>query len=548
MSPADTNEKDRMDSSSSSSSSAQMTTGCCQYMTLVPRGLHFAAQEWVQKRIPLQHSIWAGESEQLPHPDLVHENKSFRTEGVAIPIGTVHAQSQGKHDISIGYSRYQDVIWTRAGQHSYIWWQFAAGATRPAQVARLRALGPLTALVGSWKLPTATAKTNEHATALDEMAETIKGFLQTDLYRTQQFPSALRIWRQVALSNWKHNVSERVRDVSLFVDDVFAGTCADPGLKFRISCLRPENPSYTYSRRDLIMAVANDLVPSTWSVDLKHYDVEIVLFLREEASNHQFAIGLALHPYQYIGCHSFSSGILPPDVAPPYVAPTGIVRLRPSTAQLLLHLADLTPGDVVLDPCVGIGTIAHECASFKYIGLGGDIVLTPALLAPQATSYSTAIRNEQQQIAATLVAWDAACLPVRTGAVDAVVSDLPFGRLCLSSSKLQQLLPLTMNEMARVLQPSSGKMVLLCGHYKLVMEALEGINHSHGKDNVIWQFPCTAAFPVNIGGMLAWVVQIHRGPGIWQSNTFASERVRKLTAMREIARRHPSAKKKKLQR
>lgn len=105
-----------------------------------------------------------------------------------------------------------------------------------------------------------------------------------------------------------------------------------------------------------------------------------------------------------------------------------------------------------------------------------------------------------------------------------------------------------MNEMARVLQPCSGKMVLLCGHYKLVIEALEGINRNHGEENVIWQFPCSAVFPVNIGGMLAWVVQVQRGPGIWQPDTFASEKVRKLTAMRGIARLHPSAKKKKIQR
>ncbi|GAX17337.1 hypothetical protein FisN_10Lh203 [Fistulifera solaris] len=519
------------------------TTECaCQYMTLVPRGLHFAITEWVQQRILLQQSIWVSESEAYSHDDLTQENTTWRKGSVAAPIGTVHSQT--KPDISIGYNSDRTVIWTKPGQHSYMWWQFAT-AVPASDVANQRALGPVTALVGSWKL----SGSNQRITTLHEMAEVIQSCLRSDSYRKQQFPSALRIWRQAALSNWK-DVSQRVTDDSRFVDDLwFASTDTDnPGLKFRISCMRPDDP--TYSRRDLIMAVANDLVPSSWTVDLKYYDVEIVLFLKEDEtdhSSHQFAVGLALHPYQYLGCHSFSSGILPPDVAPPYMTLTGIVRLRPSTAQLLLHLAGLKPGAIVLDPCVGIGTIAHECAYLKYVGLGGDIVLTPSLLGPQATTYSAAIRNEQQRIAATLIAWDAANLPIRTGTVDAVVSDFPFGRLCLNTNKLQRLLPLMLNEIARVLRRNSGNMVLLCGHYKLVLEALEYINYNHGADNLIWHFPCTAAFPVNIGGMLAWVLQLRRGPGIWQPSSFAAEKVKKLTSEREIARLNPSTKKKKLQ-
>lgn len=506
-----------------------------QYMTLVPRGLHFAAEEWVKERITLTHSIC--EPEQPPDyytHKLIAENKAFPKKDLVVSsVGTLCVQDsvQRNQDMSVGYNAQQKVIWTKTGQHSSIWWQFSSSA---AQVSSLRAIGPVTALVGSWSFESTTT-TNE---TLEDMAMTITSCLQTDLYRNEQLPSALRTWKDVALSNW-NNVSSRIRGFSL-EEDLFT---SPQELKFRVSCLRPDAPTNTYSRRDLIMAVANDLVPKAWSVDLKNYDVEIVLFLREN----QFAIGLALHPYQLIRSNSFAGGIVPPDLAPPYIVPTGIVRLRPATAQLLLHLADLKkPGSIVLDPCVGIGTIAHECAYYKYVGLGGDIVLTPSLLAPQAVTYSTAIRNEQHQVAATLVAWDAANLPIRTGIVDAVVSDLPFGRQCLSSSKLQQLLPLMMNEMARVLQPCSGKMVLLCGHYKVVIEVLEEINTRHG--STIWQFPCSAVIPVNIGGMLAWVVQIQRGSGAWQSSTFSSEKVRKLTAMREIARRNPSAKKKKLQR
>ena len=70
-------------------------------------------------------------------------------------------------------------------------------------------------------------------------------------------------------------------------------------------------------------------------------------------------IGIVLRPYQAIGSKTYSNGTLPPDILPPFIkgdSGAEVVRLRPSTAAMLLHLAKVKPGDIVLDPCAGLGT------------------------------------------------------------------------------------------------------------------------------------------------------------------------------------------------
>jgi hypothetical protein len=115
-----------------------------------------------------------------------------------------------------------------------------------------------------------------------------------------------------------------------------------------------------------------------------------------------------------------------------------------------------------------------------------------------------------------LCAWDAANLPVRDGIVDAIISDLPFGHLCMSTSKLHSFFPLLMFEMARVLRPESGRMVRLCGSFIPILEALqiankrfkESTSEPAGNDNEV---SCSSVFPINTTGNVAWVIIVQRG-------------------------------------
>jgi hypothetical protein len=196
-----------------------------------------------------------------------------------------------------------------------------------------------------------------------------------------------------------------------------------------------------------------------------------------------------------------------------------------------LELANIQRGEIVLDPCVGIGTIPFCVeSSGGGIGLGGDLCLAndnddepnsgepqkgAALLYSEKLGRGTSVSN--------LCAWDAGALPIRDASIDVIVSDLPFGQQCLSSGRLHRVLPIWLSEFARVLSPSNGRMVLLCGgSHSTVVGALQKQNN----------FAITCVFPVNIGGLLAWVVMATRKAVVVLLPTGRLQ-LKKLTAHRE---------------
>ena len=168
---------------------------------------------------------------------------------------------------------------------------------------------------------------------------------------------------------------------------------------------------------------------------------------------------------------------------------------------------------------------------FGVIALGGDLVLTPKTLGDIGSDYVKRSRQlRKSAFIADLFSSDACQLPFRDGFVDAVVSDLPFGQSCLSAAKLDQVLPLILHEVARVLKPGTGRAVLLCGSYVPVLQTLKNANEN---STDVWILPCTAIFPVNIGGLVAWIVQVNRGTGTAASFDNCIARVRKLVEKRE---------------
>ena len=238
-------------------------------------------------------------------------------------------------------------------------------------------------------------------------------------------------------------------------------------------------------------------------------------------------VGLTLRPYQLLGTKGFQCNIMPPDTSLPYISgklTTGVTRLRPINARLLIEIAKIQNGDVVLDPCCGIGTIPLNITNG--IGVGGDLSLLPNGLGVLAGTYLNEFGRSNPST--NLCAWDTSCLPIRPGSIDVVVTDLPFGKLCLSSNKLCQLLPLWFSELARVLRPGTGRAVILCGAIGIVGDALSKINEANNSN---WDV--TSIFPVNIGGLLAWIVVADRthSPPIALMNH--QRRLRKLTAARE---------------
>jgi Putative RNA methylase family UPF0020 len=543
-----------MSSAASSPNSCQGDNTYTTYIVLVPRGLEHIVEKMVQSQLS-SHSFvetkLVGEElakekihmfiselrDQLKERQ-VKENKKRRRklsiEGThAAAVGTIQV-APNKH-VSIGYCRETSDVWTLAGQlQGTVWMKFYTNAPVVA-VANIRCLGPLLALIDIYE-----GINLDEGQSLEEATRRIQQATAGDSYSVK-FQSALRLWHRHVQECWS------TADRNGAAKEIANGTTP---LKYRLSCMRNESNKYQYTRRQLLTS-AHTVLPSQysqWSVDLENYDVEIVLLQR----SHCLTIGLALRPYQLLQARSFASGVLPPDVSPPYLSGTalaGLVRLRPTTAHVLLHLAQLQEGDIVVDPCSGIGTIPIEAhiRSNTIFGIGGDLVMTDPTLSSLSRNYSLKAskrRNSDEFIkkkdagcpggkAAELVAWDAISLPIRSQTVDVVVSDLPFGQQCMSASRLDAFLPLILAEMARILRATTGRMVILCGSYVPILEALKHANDSANTDTPVWKLPCTAVFPVNVGGNLAWVVQAQRGSSEAARLPRHSEEAKKQVSKRE---------------
>jgi SAM-dependent methyltransferase len=217
--------------------------------------------------------------------------------------------------------------------------------------------------------------------------------------------------------------------------------------------------------------------------------------------------------------------------------------LRPSTAQLLLTLAKVRPGDVVLDAMCGTGTVPIIAAAGPALGhgpvcyaLGGELNTQAVEFARQnavalggnldrVRSFHNACSSGggsaggsaggsdggsdgggegkdagkvtsaggaeekvgplgqvggQRPCGLDLLQWDASCLPLRDGVVDAVVIDMPFGHLCGSKKSNGKLYPTALAEMRRVLRVG-GRAVLLIMQKKVLHRALEQIKYVGGE-------------------------------------------------------------------
>ena len=78
-----------------------------------------------------------------------------------------------------------------------------------------------------------------------------------------------------------------------------------------------------------------------------------------------------------------------------------------------------------------------------------------------------------------------------------------------------------------MLVEDKGKMILLCGDYEIVLSSLtclnersacsnrhEPVSSSGGvREKVVFHLPCDTVFPVNVSGILAWVIVVRRGHG-----------------------------------
>lgn len=208
--------------------------------------------------------------------------------------------------------------------------------------------------------------------------------------------------------------------------------------RFRASCVRDGQHKGFRSQDAMAAMGAGAMVANEdLEIDLYGYELEVFGFL----SGQLFACGLWLgeewrvNPRGEIyggaerNFHCVPVGdrraYLPHDVR-------NLPRLRPSTALLMLNMAGPRPGELLLDPFGGVGTIAVEaaCRFPALLCISSD--KDPSACHTAAMHCQLAKKMGRLQPGSRLETrkWDARKLKLEDRSVDLIVSDLPFLNRC----------------------------------------------------------------------------------------------------------------------
>uniref|UniRef100_A0A2K6FG70 THUMP domain-containing protein n=1 Tax=Propithecus coquereli TaxID=379532 RepID=A0A2K6FG70_PROCO len=179
-------------------------------------------------------------------------------------------------------------------------------------------------------------------------------------------------------------------------------------------------------------------------------------------------------------------------------------------SSLSSRLCDPLPYDIIVDPMCGTGAIPIEGATewSDCYHIAGDN--NPLAVNRAANNISSLLTKSQIKegkpswgLPIDAVQWDICNLPLRTGSVDIIVTDLPFGKRMGSKKRNWNLYPACLREMGRVCTPATGRAVLLTQDTKCFTKALSGMRHVWRKVDTVW---------VNIGGLRAAVYVLGRTP------------------------------------
>jgi 23S rRNA G2445 N2-methylase RlmL len=142
--------------------------------------------------------------------------------------------------------------------------------------------------------------------------------------------------------------------------------------------------------------------------------------------------------------------------------------LRPTVAAAMVRLADLRPGQILLDPMCGAGTLLAECVELHRRTVqtwGGDLEW-PAVRAAAA--------NLARMGPLRLARWDAGRLPLLDQSVDRIACNPPFGKQLSRPDQIGPLYRRLLHEADRVLRPA-GQAVLLVSDLLALKDAARAV-------------------------------------------------------------------------
>ncbi|EGT53374.1 hypothetical protein CAEBREN_03166 [Caenorhabditis brenneri] len=296
------------------------------------------------------------------------------------------------------------------------------------------------------------------------------------------------IQNQISFCNWKlaigayqltrgeeiNGESERVvEQMRQFMNEGNYSEATEGSPKFRVTCKRcGEKEIHKFSSMDAASkfgAVINNCFG--WKCSVKDFDIEVVLRIEKDF----MTVMMALNKESLFKRNICSYG------------PT---TMRSTICHCMLQLANIKPGEIVVDAMCGGGSIPIEGALCwkNSVFLGGDNHEMAMERCKQnwTTLSSSTVSN------CDFFTWDATSLPFCDSSVDSIVTDLPFGKKIGSKTDNRLLYPMLLGEWKRVIR-KGGRLVVMT-HDKRSLES------SILKDRSSWH--TKASHVVNMGGLL----------------------------------------------
>ena len=229
----------------------------------------------------------------------------------------------------------------------------------------------------------------------------------------------------------------------------------DEPRSFRASVIKSDHGKWAMKSHEMAKFVGEGIslfAEECWPIDLVHCHLDVVCVLT--SSPRTAYLGLALSDVDSANSRSHTV--------------FGPTALQTHIAFSMVSLASIQPGQTVFDPMCGCGTIPYEVS----------------LAHPQTTVLACdrsgrAVRAAQANFLSlnthriTLFRSDAARLPLKASTVDAIISDLPWGRRSGSYAANQRVYPNLFREWARVVR---------CGGVVVVLTLERGIMRSIEKN------------------------------------------------------------------
>ncbi len=146
--------------------------------------------------------------------------------------------------------------------------------------------------------------------------------------------------------------------------------------------------------------------------------------------------------------------------------------LRPTMAAAMVRLAGAAPGDIVLDPTCGTGTILGEQIELSKQRRAGRVELLGGDLDMNALRAAAA--NLRKVGPAFLARWDAARLPIAEASIDRVICNPPFGKQLSSPEEIGPLYRALIRECDRALK-DGGRAVFLVSEMPALRDAIRPV-------------------------------------------------------------------------